>query len=269
MTQVSGSTDEERNGSDGSQTPSGAPLVVPADRVAIFAQSYEFPETAEKLVVDKQLIVREELTVRKVVETRTEEIDETIRRTEVEVERLPATTPASPAAPVPPAPRVAQTAPPPVASPAQSQAEQPMPSEPQRQEAAAPPPPIQAEAAAQEVSFVDPAVANDPAEPEHKPIVFGLKDRTASTATTKESSATRAPIEAPVAPRETQRETPPLVFGINDRPAVPVAPKEQPSPTNAKSSGSEIPQSWWIWCAILSVLAIVLAFYGGSLLASL
>jgi len=264
MTQVSQSSDEERSGTEGSQPRSGAPLVAPAERVAIFAQSYEFPETAEKLVVDKQLIVREELTVRKVVETHTEQIDESVRRTEVEVEQLPATAPAPPATPVAP------TAPAPVTSMAAVQADQPLASEPPRQEVTAPPPPVQAEAPAQEVTFVDPSVANEPDEPEKKPLVFGLKDRAVSTAQAKETIPARGSAEAP-ASAERAKETPPLVFGINDRPAVPVTPREQPPATSAKpkSEGSEIPQSWWIWCAILSVLAIVLAFYGGSLLATL
>jgi stress response protein YsnF len=43
----------------------------------------------EEAVVSKQAFVREELIVKKTIERRVEQIDETVRRTEVETERLP------------------------------------------------------------------------------------------------------------------------------------------------------------------------------------
>jgi stress response protein YsnF len=48
----------------------------------------EIGEMREEAVVSKQAVVREELVVRKNVEERTERIADTLRRTEVDVERL-------------------------------------------------------------------------------------------------------------------------------------------------------------------------------------
>jgi uncharacterized protein (TIGR02271 family) len=48
----------------------------------------EIGEMREEAVVSKQAVVREELVVRKDVEERTERVAETLRRTEVDVERL-------------------------------------------------------------------------------------------------------------------------------------------------------------------------------------
>jgi hypothetical protein len=48
----------------------------------------EISETREEAIVSKQAVVREELVVRKDVEERTERVAETLRRTEVDVERL-------------------------------------------------------------------------------------------------------------------------------------------------------------------------------------
>jgi hypothetical protein len=78
-------------------------------------QTYEFRETAEKLSVGKELFVREEVVVKKLIETHTEQIRGSGRRTEVEVERL------SPEAPAPapePAPRPVIQAPQAEAAPA-------------------------------------------------------------------------------------------------------------------------------------------------------
>jgi stress response protein YsnF len=49
----------------------------------------EISEMREEAVVSKQAFVREELIVKKTIERRVEQIDETVRRTEVETERLP------------------------------------------------------------------------------------------------------------------------------------------------------------------------------------
>jgi uncharacterized protein (TIGR02271 family) len=49
-------------------------------------QNIEMTETAEEAVVAKEARVREELVVRKTAEERTENIDDTVRRTEVDVE---------------------------------------------------------------------------------------------------------------------------------------------------------------------------------------
>jgi uncharacterized protein (TIGR02271 family) len=46
----------------------------------------EMTETAEEAVVAKEAIVREELVIRKTAEERVENIDDTVRRTEVEVD---------------------------------------------------------------------------------------------------------------------------------------------------------------------------------------
>ncbi|HZG09535.1 MAG TPA: YsnF/AvaK domain-containing protein [Allosphingosinicella sp.] len=49
-------------------------------------RTVEMTETAEEAVVEKQAHVREELVVKKTAEQRTEQIDDTVRRTEVEVD---------------------------------------------------------------------------------------------------------------------------------------------------------------------------------------
>lgn len=48
----------------------------------------EIGEMREEAILSKQAVVREELVVRKDVEERTERVAETLRRTEVDVERL-------------------------------------------------------------------------------------------------------------------------------------------------------------------------------------
>lgn len=48
----------------------------------------EIGEMREEAIVSKQAVVREELVVRRDVEERTERVAETLRRTEVDVERL-------------------------------------------------------------------------------------------------------------------------------------------------------------------------------------
>ena len=50
----------------------------------------EIGEMREEAVVSKQAVVREELVVRKHVEERTERVSDTLRRTEVDVERIEA-----------------------------------------------------------------------------------------------------------------------------------------------------------------------------------
>jgi uncharacterized protein (TIGR02271 family) len=49
-------------------------------------RTIEMTETAEEAVVDKEARVREEMVVKKTAEERVEQIDETVRRTEVEVD---------------------------------------------------------------------------------------------------------------------------------------------------------------------------------------
>lgn len=62
-----------------------------ADADAFRERSFEMTETAEEAVVAKQAHVKEELVVRKDVEERVEQIDDTVRRTEVEVDDLSST----------------------------------------------------------------------------------------------------------------------------------------------------------------------------------
>jgi hypothetical protein len=52
-------------------------------------QTLVFVETAEKLVVEKEVFVREEVVLSKLVENHVQEIEDKVRRTEVEVERIP------------------------------------------------------------------------------------------------------------------------------------------------------------------------------------
>ena len=67
----------------------------PVDRVLTGAEdafqdrTIEMTETAEEAVVAKTASIKEELTIRKDVSQRTEEINDTVRHTEVEVERTP------------------------------------------------------------------------------------------------------------------------------------------------------------------------------------
>jgi len=53
----------------------------------------EISETAEEAVIGKRAVVKEEVVVRKDVDERIEHVDDTLRRTEVEVERAPAPPP--------------------------------------------------------------------------------------------------------------------------------------------------------------------------------
>jgi hypothetical protein len=52
------------------------------------AQDFLFVETAEKLVVEKEAFVREEVVLSKLIETQVADIRDSVRRTEVEVERI-------------------------------------------------------------------------------------------------------------------------------------------------------------------------------------
>ena len=73
----------------------------PVDRTLTGAEdafrdrTIEMTETAEEAVVAKTAAIKEELTIRKDVSERTEEVNDTVRRTEVEVERTPGAAPAS------------------------------------------------------------------------------------------------------------------------------------------------------------------------------
>lgn len=62
--------------------------VSPADATAFKEQSIEMRETAEEAVVQKSARVVEEVTISKQVNERQEQIHDTVRHTEVEVERL-------------------------------------------------------------------------------------------------------------------------------------------------------------------------------------
>jgi stress response protein YsnF len=50
-------------------------------------KTYEFVETAEELAIEKQLVVREEIVLTSRVHEHVEDVTETVRRTEVEIER--------------------------------------------------------------------------------------------------------------------------------------------------------------------------------------
>ena len=62
-----------------------------ADRL-LQERSFEVSETAEEAVVGKRAVVKEEVVVRKEGEERVEQIDDTVRRTEVDVDRAPGRT---------------------------------------------------------------------------------------------------------------------------------------------------------------------------------
>ena len=54
----------------------------------ITEQTFIFRETAEQLVVEKEVAVREEIVMRRTAEEHVELVHDTVRRTEVEVERF-------------------------------------------------------------------------------------------------------------------------------------------------------------------------------------
>lgn len=64
------------------------PNVAATPEPRIEDRTYDFIETAEELVVEKQLFVREEIVFSKSSEEHVEEVFDTVRRTEVEIERL-------------------------------------------------------------------------------------------------------------------------------------------------------------------------------------
>ena len=51
-------------------------------------RTYEFIETAEELVIEKQLFVREEIVLTNRAHEHVEDVIDTVRRTEVEIERI-------------------------------------------------------------------------------------------------------------------------------------------------------------------------------------
>ena len=61
-----------------------------ADEDAFRERSLEMTATGEEAVVGKQAFVKEEIGLKKDVGQRTEEVRDTVRRTEVEVERTDA-----------------------------------------------------------------------------------------------------------------------------------------------------------------------------------
>jgi hypothetical protein len=56
---------------------------------ALAGRSWEFAETEERLEVASRAVVREEVVIRREAGEHVEQIDETVRRTRVEVEELP------------------------------------------------------------------------------------------------------------------------------------------------------------------------------------
>lgn len=169
--------------SEGDEAPQSAARPLP-----IHDQTFEFRETAERLEVGKELFVREEVVVSKLIETHTEHVRGTVRRTEVEVERL-------------------------------------SPAEPKREAAAtfqpAPPAPV-----------------------EGRPL---------PVPPIREERVQESPIAAPPARTE--------------QPAAAPAPSE-PGP-GAEPDGGNVPTSWWLRFVLLTLLAIVAAFYGGQLLGTI
>lgn len=63
-------------------------LLAPESGLALREQVHEFTETAEQLSVTKELFVREEVVLSKLIENHVRDIDGTVRRSEIEVERL-------------------------------------------------------------------------------------------------------------------------------------------------------------------------------------
>ena len=67
---------------------SEAVVVADAAGQGLAERVYEFSETQEEVVVEKEAFVREEVVVAKLIETHTEHVEDVLRRTEVEVERI-------------------------------------------------------------------------------------------------------------------------------------------------------------------------------------
>lgn len=67
----------------------GAQAMAPGDVDAMLReQTVEVRETSEEAVVSKTAVVREEVAISKTVDERVERIDDTVRRTEVDIERM-------------------------------------------------------------------------------------------------------------------------------------------------------------------------------------
>lgn len=96
--------------------PAQQPIAPEAEETEMRSQELVFPETAEKLVVEKEAFVREEVVLSKLVKEHVEEIKDRVKRTEVEVQRL---LPEEAKAIAPPAPpKVVDAPPPPPSEPA-------------------------------------------------------------------------------------------------------------------------------------------------------
>jgi hypothetical protein len=80
--------DEELAQEAGGIVEAGAPGGRFAPPREITEQTFIFRETAERLVVDKELAVREELVMRRSADEHVEVIHDSVRRTEAEVERF-------------------------------------------------------------------------------------------------------------------------------------------------------------------------------------
>jgi hypothetical protein len=70
------------------QSPPHEPLPAAIGDTEMRSQELVFPETAEQLVVEKEAFVREEVVLSRLVKEHVEEIEDRVKRTEVEVQRL-------------------------------------------------------------------------------------------------------------------------------------------------------------------------------------
>lgn len=85
---VTAEVEEEQADEAGRIVEAGAPGGRFAPPREITAQTFIFRETAEKLVVDKEVAVREEVVMRRSADEHVEVVHDSVRRTEVDVERF-------------------------------------------------------------------------------------------------------------------------------------------------------------------------------------
>jgi uncharacterized protein (TIGR02271 family) len=83
--------------SDDQRTAEGAPEVEPVDQPGVDSGEIEtlsggsisIPVVEEQIVVTKRPVVRERIVIRKDVETRTERVEDDLRRERVEAQQMP------------------------------------------------------------------------------------------------------------------------------------------------------------------------------------
>lgn len=213
--------------------PAQLPATRPDDPFAVTGRTFLFPETAEELVVEKEVVVREQVSLARLFEAHVRETENATKAETVEA-LPPPTEEAIALPPQPPEEAIALPPPPEEAIP--------LPPPPQEQVIAAPAPPAEEAIALPPpsepvapltVEAVAPAPAAPP-PPEARRLVFGGPE---------DAAALRAAAARPAAPQP-------------DR----AAPAKRPAGWGLGS---------WAWFILLFCMAALVAFYGGQYLGEL